>query len=345
MKTLIPLILRHLEANEPVVLATVLEREGSAPRGAGACMLVEQDGRTQGTVGGGSVEHLVTERALDCIRDKASAVCGYQLAPNDAADIGMVCGGKISVCCWYLTANELALFHRMNSTLSGNTSVWLARSISSTCGVLDAKLCYADESLAPHSFGAEEQRSLCRRRPAKGEGDPYLFVEPIKLAGRVYVFGGGHIAQKLVPLLNQLDFVPIVLDDREAFANSALFPDAERVILCDFTDIGREIAIGKEDFLIIMTRGHRNDHTLLVQALRTDAAYIGLIGSQSKIAHTKGLLLEEGFTNKDFARVHTPIGLPIRAETPAEIAVSIAAQMILHRAKLADTPSNPQSAV
>ena len=84
---------------------------------------------------------------------------------------------------------------------------------------------------------------------------------------------------------------------------------------------------------MIMTRGHAYDHALLKQVLKSDCNYIGLIGSKSKIAHTKALLLEEGFAEEAFARVHTPVGLPIGAETPMEIAVSVAAEMILHRAK------------
>ena len=163
------------------------------------------------------------------------------------------------------------------------------------------------------------------------DGPSRLFVEPVLRAGHAYVFGGGHIAQELVPLLNRLDFSPIVFDDRADFASKALFPDAARVILGDFRAVSSYAAIRPADYVVIMTRGHRYDHELLTQVLRTDAAYIGLIGSRSKIAHTKSLLFQEGFTEADFARVHTPVGLPIHAETPPEIAVSIAAEMILKR--------------
>ncbi|MEG0513759.1 MAG: XdhC family protein, partial [Clostridia bacterium] len=135
-------------------------------------------------------------------------------------------------------------------------------------------------------------------------------------------------------LLHRLDFSPIVFDDRLEFANTALFPLAERVVLGDFSGIATKVTLTPADYVVIMTRGHHYDHELLTQVLGTPAAYIGLIGSRSKIAHTKSLLFEEGFSEQDFQRVHTPIGLPIKAETPAEIAVSIAAEMILHRASL-----------
>ncbi|NCB06516.1 MAG: XdhC/CoxI family protein, partial [Clostridia bacterium] len=159
-----------------------------------------------------------------------------------------------------------------------------------------------------------------------------VFSLPIERAGHAYVLGGGHVAQALVPLLSKLDFSPVVYDDREEFASKALVPDAEKVICAPFECFSSLLCVRTCDRLVIMTRGHAYDHAVLVQALRTPACYIGLIGSKNKIAHTKALLLEQGFTQSDFARVHTPIGLPIKAQTPMEIAVSVAAEMILDRA-------------
>ena len=144
------------------------------------------------------------------------------------------------------------------------------------------------------------------------------------------------MAQCVAPLLAQLDFDPLVYDDRPEFANPSLFPASVRTLCAPFPEAGARLSIAPEDEIVIMTRGHVNDLVILTQALRSPAYYIGLIGSRAKIAHTREMLMQSGFTGDDFARVHTPIGLPIRAETPMEIAESVAAEMILARATHAD---------
>lgn len=110
------------------------------------------------------------------------------------------------------------------------------------------------------------------------------------------------------------------------------FPAAASVIQAEFGCIANEVTIRPQDSVVIMTKGHIADYTVLAQALRTPATYIGMIGSRRKIAGTHARLRDDGFTDADIARIHNPIGLAIKAETPEEIAVSIAAKMILHRA-------------
>jgi len=150
----------------------------------------------------------------------------------------------------------------------------------------------------------------------------------------VCVFGGGHVAQELVPLLLHLDFRCVVFDDRGEFACAELFPGAERVILGDFTRIGEYISLSERDFAVIVTRGHLWDLEALAFALKSPAHYIGVIGSKSKHEYVRKQLLERGFPPEaiNAPRVHAPIGMDIKSETPAEIAVSIAGELILNRA-------------
>lgn len=150
--------------------------------------------------------------------------------------------------------------------------------------------------------------------------------------GRVYIFGGGHVSQKLVPALAAVEFRCVVLENREEFCKSSLFPDAEEVRLIDYARAAREISFTGDDYAVIMTRGHKDDLLIQSQVMRTPVRYIGVIGSRQKTAAVTAALREMGFTDKEFQRVHAPIGLPIRSETPAEIAVSITAQLILVRA-------------
>ena len=162
-----------------------------------------------------------------------------------------------------------------------------------------------------------------------------IYVEPLCHAGSVYIFGGGHVGAALVPVLASVDFRVVVYDNRPGFATPEHYPQAERVILGDYLDIGAHLTLTENDYVCIMTPGHQADREVLLQAMRSPATYIGCIGSRTKVAKTRERLKGDGYTEEDIARVHAPIGLPILAETPEEIAISIAAEMIEHRARLA----------
>lgn len=136
-----------------------------------------------------------------------------------------------------------------------------------------------------------------------------------------------------MPVLAPLGFRCVVLDDKPEFYDAARFPQAEETRATSFTDFSADVTITETDYVIIMTRGHANDYDVLEQALRTDAYYIGMIGSRSKLRTTKEKLFAAGFSEQDFARVHAPIGLAIQAVTPEEIAISIAGELILERAQ------------
>jgi xanthine dehydrogenase accessory factor len=141
------------------------------------------------------------------------------------------------------------------------------------------------------------------------------------------------VSQELVPVLARIDFQCVVFEERERFAAPALFPTAIRTVVGSYERIAEKIILGPEDYVVILTRGHLGDRAVLRQALRSEASYVGCIGSRKKVAATRQALMEAGIPPEDFDRVRTPIGLEIKAETPAEIAVSIAAQLILHRAQ------------
>ena len=120
------------------------------------------------------------------------------------------------------------------------------------------------------------------------------------------------------------------------------YPQAERVILGDYLDIGAHLTLTENDYVCIMTPGHQADREVLLQAMKTPACYVGCIGSRHKIKSTCAYLMENGIPEEDLTRIHAPIGLDILGQTPAEIAVSIAAEMILHRAKRSGTAKKPR---
>lgn len=154
----------------------------------------------------------------------------------------------------------------------------------------------------------------------------------LRSRGRVFIFGGGHVAQALVPALAAVDFRCVVLEERPEFCRPELFPGAEEVRRVDFARVSDTVELTAVDRVIIMTRGHSDDLLVQSQIMKTPVRYIGVIGSRKKTAVLTAKLKEMGFSDADFENVWAPIGLPIRSETPAEIAVSITAQLILERA-------------
>ena len=163
--------------------------------------------------------------------------------------------------------------------------------------------------------------------------NPGTFVEDFKTSSQAYIFGGGHVALALDPVLRHIDFETTIIDDRAEYANAERFP-ASRTIVCDnFDHCFDEIEPDEDSFLIIVTRGHRGDLQVLRQALRKPHAYLGMIGSRHKNQLLVNQLLSEGFSQEELDRVYTPIGLEIKSETPEEISISIAAEMIKVRAE------------
>ncbi|MGI5858337.1 MAG: XdhC family protein, partial [Tepidanaerobacteraceae bacterium] len=142
--------------------------------------------------------------------------------------------------------------------------------------------------------------------------------------------------QELVPILTHIGFRCVVYDDRPEFSSRDIFPMAYDLITADFNKISDHVEIGKNDYVVIMTRGHNFDFIVQKQVLRKDAYYVGVIGSRKKIAAINAKLLDEGIPQHIIDKVYTPIGLSIKAETPAEIAISIAGELIMVRATKAE---------
>lgn len=170
--------------------------------------------------------------------------------------------------------------------------------------------------------------------------NPGNFVEEFKQRSRAYIFGGGHVAKALEPVLRHVDFDIYIIDDREEYANADRFPEAVATVVCEdfdhcFDALKAEGIDPEEDsYLIIVTRGHRGDLSVLRQALNRPFAYLGMIGSRRKNEMLYDILRKEGVSDEQLAQVHAPIGLEIGSETPEEIGVSIAAEIIQVRSEI-----------
>lgn len=328
MRNMLKTIHHKLTHGEALVLVTVIASSGATPRGAGARMLVGNEGRICGTIGGGAVEYRSEQIAASVLAEKTSLDHNFTLTKDDVQNLGMICGGACDVYFHYIPAGDahtLALCEQAESAFRNGIDLWLLTDV----GPRDAMGLYTPDS---GFWGIPVPEDLSLSRHPERTGD--IFAEQINTSGKVYIFGGGHVAQELVPVLAHVGFRCVVMDDREEFTKPELFPGAENVICGDLTHLEAYLSICNEDYVCVMTRGHSHDTVVQAQVLKCHPTYCGVIGSPHKAAGVRKTLKEEyGLNDEELDLVTTPIGLPIKGETPAEIAISIAAQMILHRAE------------
>jgi xanthine dehydrogenase accessory factor len=175
-------------------------------------------------------------------------------------------------------------------------------------------------------------------------GQLNIFVEPVTPQPRAYIFGGGHVSKSISKIANMAGFSTVVVDDREAFANAERFPEAEETYAEPYEDAFPKLPVTSSSYLIIVTRGHRDDMRVLRWAVTTEARYIAMIGSKRKTISVVHELEKEGMPRDLFKNVFAPMGLEIGAETPEEIAISVVAEMIaLRRAPESDWRSLSKS--
>ena len=327
MNTIFAKLLYEMEKKHDTVIATIISDQGSTPRGAGSQMLVGQSGRLVGTIGGGAVERRSEELAAEFLAKKESGLHEFRLHRNEKEDIGMVCGGDVTVHFQYISGTDSAwqqLAGKLTEQVNERKAGWLVLSV---------------DGRAPALLD-EEGGLLCgelseNRKEVMGHGNLLTgqsFSMPLPVGERAVIFGGGHCSYALAPILKSVGFRVTVFDCREEFADAERFPDADAVICGDYLKISDALTLDKEDYVVVMTNGHSHDFEVQEQVLRRPLAYIGVIGSRSKTAAVNAKLRAAGVPEEAIQSVHTPIGTAIKAVTPEEIAVSIAGEMIYVRA-------------
>jgi xanthine dehydrogenase accessory factor len=252
-----------VRAGKRGAMITIVETVGSTPRKAGAKMLVAEDGKITGTVGGGCVEADLCGYAKEVIRTGRIATREVDLSVKSSDENDMLCGGRLKV-----------------------------------------------------------------------------LIEPVVGDEKLVIFGGGHISRALHDICSKLDFQITITDDRAQFVTRERFPGTAQLVAAPFEEQFARLAIDPFTSVIIVTRGHSYDELCMEEAVKTPARYIGLVGSRTKVAVFRKNLRDKGFSDEQLARVICPAGLMIGAETPEEIAVSIAAQLVEVRRKAASGKPN-----
>lgn len=316
MREIVEALKKRINEKKNSMLITVVAGRGSIPRKAGAYMVVGEDGRIAGTIGGGNLEYQAILLGQKLLAEKKNYLHEYNLGQEKSAELGMVCGGNATVLFYYVDAVEDAVWiGQMEAAEEKRKPFWILMPLE------EGKVKILPE------FQTSAHQSVTEVDGAR------FYAEQFSYDGKVYIFGGGHLAQELVPVLSHLGFRCIVSDDREEFTKQELFPGAEEIRLIDFGKLEETFTIHPEDYIVVVTRGHLCDTDAERFGLKTSAGYIGVVGSKKKTKFVYDKLIAEGFTGEQLARVTAPIGIEIGSETPAEIAISIAAQLIEVRAR------------
>jgi xanthine dehydrogenase accessory factor len=342
------IIREQLEAGSPLVLVSIMSLQGSTPRHSGTKMAVGADGKGYGTIGGSLIEAAAIRESKKVLSYGKSKVLSFDLTGKDATAPGMICGGKAEILLDYLPASqENKEFAKCwQNAISQGKDFFVLTHLEGTDNSFrvpghailladgellgNTSLMQSDtDSLKPELHTVSATAVL----PLK---DTRVMVDRIRKLKTMYCFGAGHVAVPTAHLAALAGFRVMVIDDRPEFASAERFPEAYNVLVTkDFNHAFEGLPIDKDSFIVIVTRGHQYDQTVLEQSLKTPAGYIGMISSRRKKEAIYEALTAKGVTKERLGWVHSPIGLEIGGETPEEIAVSIVAELIQVRSRQA----------
>lgn len=353
MKNIYVRLIELLKGGKQLALSTIIQTKGSTPQVPGASALFSAAGRLEGTLGGGLLEFEAEKETLQSIKENASRLSDFYLKEDISSKEGAICGGEAKIL--IDTSPEehrgpfqelkQSLFHRKPGVLATFIDLISAEKISLLREWIERKEKQDIALKSPFSPFREEigkafsegKPSLLRTRIKRATGqakESLLFLEPISPLPQLVIAGAGHIGQALARLGNFLNFEVTVIDDRPEYANKKLLPEADHILVEEIGKAVQNFSISGDTYLVIVTRGHRHDGEALRQCIASQAAYVGMIGSRRKIKLMRQKFLEKGWaTSNQFDRVKAPVGLDIQSKTVEEIAISIAAQLVLVRSQ------------
>lgn len=303
---------RWLDAGKGVALATVVQTWGSAPRPVGAQLAVSDEAEIMGSVSGGCVEGAVVEDALEAMDDGTCRILEFGVSDDDAFAVGLACGGTIRVMVEPVDRGagpSRDLIHQLIRARASRAAVGLE---TDTATWTRRVLTYDD---APGRFDTD-----------RSGFDDSRFVHVRNPSLRLIVVGGVHIAQPLIQMAQLAGYDSTLIDPREAFASAVRFPGVD--LIHDWPDAAMTaLAPDHRTAVVTLTHDPKLDDPALHVALKSGAFYIGALGSTRTHSKRVARLQERGFTETEIGRLDAPVGLDIGSQSPAEIAISVMAEM------------------
>jgi xanthine dehydrogenase accessory factor len=299
-----------LSETNPVMLIVVLESQGSSPGRQGFMLAAALDGNFYGTIGGGVMEFKLVEKAkvmLSKKHDKIDLMIQYHDKEHSVNQSGMICSGSQVNAFIPLYYSDLGLIQ--NVIENENQSF----------------------QITPNGFSIVQNESKIFSYLNEGNWE---YIQAIKERKTVHIIGGGHVSLALSEIMHFLDFYVKVYDDRPNVQTIAENKFADEVILVpSYNELEESISDFKHQYAVIITVGYRDDKIALKQLINKPFTYLGLLGSRNKIEILLEELRIEGYSENLLKQIYTPIGINIHSKTSQEIAISIAAEIILHKNK------------
>jgi len=352
-KYLYPGLVKRIQKKENCILATVVETHGSVPQKAGSSAVFGKKDLLEGTIGGGLVEYNIQKKATDAFHSNKSGYFVFELDDEITDDNSSICGGGMNILLDANPEKHAAVFKALTESYQRRIPgvlvtmaytdpkkdfvierTWIdSKNFSRNSKSFDNELKQQIKNmLEESSLGVSSE--IVRHTSSEFE-DNYIFLECIVPLPRLVIAGAGHVGKALAHVGKQLDFEIIVWDDREEYANSRNIPDADIVMTGELNNTLGKLVPQPDTFIVIVTRGHKNDSEVLKKFIGSKAAYIGMIGSRKKIAQVKEQFIKENWsTPEQWEKIYAPIGMKINSKTVQEIAISIAAQLIQVRYQL-----------
>lgn len=338
MREVVAEIAQWLEQGEQVALATVVQTWGSAPRKVGAKMAMTPAGAITGSVSGGCIEGAVYEQAMEALAAGQGRLLSFGVADETAWEVGLACGGQIQL---FVQGIDPAGYQTIRQLLADQQAGAIATIISGPAATIGQYLIVDSggqttgnmaAAWQPAALKLAQQALLSGRTARHSLENGELFIEVLRPAPLLVIVGGVHIAIALAALAKVLDYHTIVIDPRRAFGSQARFPHANQLIQSWPDKAFQQINLHQATAIVMLTHDPKIDDPALKIALNSPAFYVGALGSKNTHAKRCQRLLAAGLSPEQIARIHAPIGLPINAQTPEEIAVAILAEMIQNKA-------------
>ena len=337
MKELLQDLDRWREQGEELALATLVSVRRSAPRPPGARMLITREGQMAGSISGGCVEGDIVERALHVLDSGESALAEYGISDEQGFDVGLSCGGEIEVLIQPFEATDawqavrsrvegqqpavLAVGMRPTALAGRQLAIIAADVVASIDAALDEKL--IEEAASALRKGAARTVAL----PWRDE-EAQVFLDVFAPPPRLYIIGATQVAISLAPMAKRLGFHVTVVDARSVLATEERFPDVDDLLRAWPDEVLSGGALDARSAVVVLTHDPKFDLPVLEVALRSEAGYIGAMGSRKTHAKRIDELQARGFGEDDLARIHAPIGLDIGGSAPEELALAILAEVV-----------------
>jgi len=342
MRDILVETIKWLSQGRAVSWATVVSSKGSTPREAGSRMLIAPQGVLMGSVGGGELEAQTLALAGELLPQARRGVLRFSLTGIKASGAGMLCGGQAVVLVESLQPRDISFLKRLEERFLRGRPIFLATWVGgdsesfSECNLLGESGVWSEGLLPAPSREMLATLSLdTLAGPVFLEHEPGgcgVLVEPLRPSPRLVLFGGGHVALETAWLADRLGFEVVVVEERREFADRQRFPMAQKIYACHFEQALRELRLDPDCYVIILTHSHASDMEALARVIQERTAYLGMIGSKRKREAIYAELGRRGVSQALLDQVHSPVGIKLPVETPAEIAVSIAAELISVRA-------------